>query len=55
MKRKCTVSHEVPLGNGRFKKYVAGQEYEIEEESPYFEAAPKKKSGKKVEASGGDD
>jgi hypothetical protein len=27
---KCIVSHVLPLGDGRFKMFVAGQKYDLE-------------------------
>ena len=40
MKAKCRVSHEVPTPDkpGRFKKYEAGQVYDVAEINGYFEA-----------------
>ena len=37
MKGICTISHEIPLGGGRYKAYEAGRMYEGEDlEKKYF-------------------
>ena len=40
MKMKCIISHEVPLPNGKFIRYEAGQEEEREDLHPYWEPVP---------------
>lgn len=43
MRVKCIMSHILPLGEGRFRAFTAGQEYDVDEdyEALFFEPVDK--------------
>jgi hypothetical protein len=50
MKVICTISHEIPRGDGKFDVYEAGKVYDRDEYAPrYFTPVPDKKRNSKAE------